>query len=83
MFNGCKELKELDVSNFDTANVLDMRFMFCGCKTLIKLNLGNFCINDKCFVRWMFSDTSQSLKDMVKEQNKKISNLGFEDYLIE
>ena len=51
--------------------------------SLVKLNINNFNINKECSFRWMFSDTSQELKNMVKEQNKKISNLGFEDYLIE
>ena len=83
MFNGCSELKDLDISNFNTYNVIDMRFMFCGCKSLQKLNVSNFIINNKCCLRWMFSDTSQELKNNVKEQNEKIANLGFENYLIE
>ena len=81
MFNFCEELKELNISNFNTGKVIDMRFMFCGCKNLRELNLGNFCINNKCCFRWMFSQTSEALKNKVKEQNKKLSNLAFEDYL--
>jgi len=31
MFKGCSSLTTLDISNFDTANVSDMGFMFLGC----------------------------------------------------
>ena len=60
-----------------------MRFMFNGCKSLIDLNIDNFIFNKKCCMHWMFSDTSQELKNKMKEKKLNISNLGFEDYLIE
>ena len=31
MFNECSSLKELNLSNFNTNNVTDMRGMFYGC----------------------------------------------------
>ena len=31
MFSGCLSLKELNLSNFNTNNVNNMRFMFSGC----------------------------------------------------
>ena len=31
MFYGCSALKELNISNFNTNNVTDMRRMFAGC----------------------------------------------------
>ena len=34
MFGGCKELKIIDLNNFDTANVTDMSFMFSKCHKL-------------------------------------------------
>ena len=34
MFEGCKNLEDLDVSNFDTSNVIDMGNMFYGCSKL-------------------------------------------------
>ena len=37
MFAGCSSLKELNLSNFNTTNVTDMRNMFSGCsEQLIK-----------------------------------------------
>ena len=45
MFYGCSELKELDVSGFDTSNVTNMYFMFYECESLTKLDLSNFELN--------------------------------------
>ena len=46
MFDGCKRLKELDVSGFDTTNVEDMSFMFCGCSSLKELDVRNFKVGN-------------------------------------
>ena len=45
MFYLCNELEYLDLSNFDTSNVTDMRLMFKDCNKLKYLNLLNFAIN--------------------------------------
>ena len=42
MFGGCYNLKELDLSNFDTSNIEDMNSMFEGCESLKELDLSNF-----------------------------------------
>lgn len=42
MFSGCSGLIELDVSNFNTDNVVDMCGMFSGCSNLTKLDLSSF-----------------------------------------
>ena len=42
MFYCCESLTELDLSCFDTSNVIDMCAMFDGCKSLIQLDLSNF-----------------------------------------
>ena len=42
MFNGCKDLTTLDLSNFDTQNVKDMYMMFSGCSSLKSLDLSSF-----------------------------------------
>jgi len=31
MFSGCSNLTNIDLSSFDTKNVIDMSFMFDGC----------------------------------------------------
>ena len=42
MFEGCRSLRTLDLSNFDTAKVTDMSWMFDGCDSLTALDLSNF-----------------------------------------
>ena len=38
MFSGCSSLKELNLSNFITNNVINMKVMFSGCSSLKKIN---------------------------------------------
>ena len=42
MFCDCRSLEKLDLSNFNTNNVIDMSCMFHNCENLIALNLSNF-----------------------------------------
>ena len=41
MFNGCNSLTNIDLSNFNTQNVTDMRGMFSYCNSLIYKILSN------------------------------------------
>ena len=68
MFYGCSSLKEINLSNFNTNNVNDMKEMFSSCSSLKKINLSNFNTNNatnminifyRCnsyiwYVLWMF-----------------------------
>ena len=42
LFDGCGNLKTLDLSNFDTSKVIIMSDMFNSCKSLTNLDLSNF-----------------------------------------
>ncbi len=42
MFKGCKNLTELDLSNFNTEKVTDMNNMFESCQNLTSLDLSSF-----------------------------------------
>ena len=42
MFYGCSGLTSLNLSNFDTSNVKDMRYVFRDCTALTSLDLSNF-----------------------------------------
>ena len=42
MFYECKSLTNINLSNFNTQNVIEMSEMFSGCKSLTKINLSNF-----------------------------------------
>ena len=41
MFSGCNKINEIDLSNFDTSLVTDMKYMFLECNSLTSLNLSN------------------------------------------
>ena len=41
MFSGCFSLNELNLSNFNTNNVIDMSYMFSGCSDELKLKIRN------------------------------------------
>ena len=51
MFSGCESLKELNLSNFNTNNVINMAYMFSGCsdefQTKIKSQYEN--LDEKAF----------------------------------
>ena len=49
MFNGCTELEELDLSNFDMSKVLYLNRMFERCP---KLNIGGIKINKKSVTKF-------------------------------
>ena len=42
MFRRCVNITEIDVSNFDTSEVIDMTSMFVYCSSLTSINLTNF-----------------------------------------
>ena len=74
MFQECKQLEDLDLSNFDSSNVIDMRIMFYKCSNLKYLNLLNFRIND--LNEGMFSFIESSNCEFICN-NKKLNNLFY------
>ena len=54
MFHDCKNLKNIDLSNFNTNNVTDMSFIFWGCSSLTKIELSKFNTNNVTSMRYMF-----------------------------
>ena len=63
LFYGCKDIKEIDFSNFDTSNVIYMRYMFNECSSLTSLDLSNFDTSKVTDTQFMFYFCS-SLKDL-------------------
>ena len=55
MFQECTKLEELDLSNFDTSNVIGMGGMFRGCSSLKELDLSNFNTSNVISMYAMFS----------------------------
>ena len=42
LFYGCENIKSINLSNFETKNVINMNSIFFGCFSLTKINLTNF-----------------------------------------
>lgn len=61
MFSGCSSLKELDLSSFDTSNVVDMSDMFSGCTKLKTLNLSNFKTDNEYIYDDMFAGSNSEI----------------------
>jgi surface protein len=82
MFGSCKSLTSLDLSNFDTGNVTDMRYMFNNCKSLTSLDIRNFDTKNVTDIDNMF-DACQSLHTLRLDNcsndtiNKIITSYNF------
>jgi surface protein len=63
LFYICSNLKNLDLSHFDTSSVTDMRHIFDGCSSLTELNLSNFKTFNLTRMSHMFSNCI-SLKEL-------------------
>ena len=73
MFNGCSSLSRIDLSTFNTGNVLDMGCMFYGCSSLSTLDLSKFNTSNVNDMEDMFSGCSK-LNDV--KHNEKDSKLN-------
>ena len=76
MFDGCKNITEIDLSNFDTSQVSKMRNMFASCSSLISLNLSNIRTSKVDDMKYMFfSCTSLSSIDLSYFDTLKVSSM--------
>ena len=57
--NGLKDIKDLDLSNFNTSKVTDMSGMFDALSSLTSLDLSNFDTSKVTNMRYMFSLTNE------------------------
>ena len=77
MFNRCAKLTSLNLSNFNTNNVLEMSYMFYNCSSLRSLDINNFnCDNIKTTDKMneMFKGCEELKIDHVKYRDFKIRN---------
>ena len=62
MFQQCKELLYLDLSNFNTSKVTDMSWMFAGCHKLKEIKgINNFNTNNATKINSIFKGCNQLL----------------------
>lgn len=55
MFAGCKEVRALDIDEFNTLNVTSMKNMFATCQNLIDVNVSNFDTSNVTDMSGMFT----------------------------
>ena len=79
MFYGRSSLKELNLNNFNTNNVIGMSFMFSRCSSLKELNLNNFNTNNVKDMSAMFYACSEELIKKIRNQYHNIIDEAFED----
>ena len=83
MFNGCKALTQLDLSNFYTSKVTNMSYMFEYCTKLIQLDLSNFDTSKVIYMWRMFEDckklTTIYISDKWNINSVKYSGYMFND----
>ena len=81
MFAFCKTLTSLDLSNFNTKDVINMSYMFWNCKSLTSLNLSNCNTKNVITMRQMFSGckslTSLNLANFNTKNVTDMSSLFF------
>ena len=80
MFSGCSSLKELNLSNFNTNNVINMYGMFKGCSSLKELNISNFNTNNVTNMEGMFYGCSDQFQNKIKDQYQNIKEEAFIEY---
>ena len=59
MFNDCKVLTSIDLSEFDTKNATDMKRMFGGCANLTSIDVSHFDTSNARSMYWMFRKTEK------------------------
>ena len=77
MFYACTSLASLDLSNFDTSNVINMGGMFYGCMSLTSLDLSNFNTSNVVYMNEVFAACT-SLKS-IDLSNFETSNVEYLD----
>ena len=80
MFYKCSSLEELNLSNFNTNNVIYMGWMFSGCSSLKELNLSGFNTKKVIMMNYMFSKCSDELKLKIRNQYKNFQEIAFDEY---
>ena len=69
MFVGCKSLDKVDLSSFDTRNVIDISNMFTDCKKLVMVNILSFETKDVIYMYSLFTSRGSLVKIVIKRKN--------------
>jgi len=77
LFHGCKSLVNIDLSNFNTQNVINIACMFNKCKSLININLSNFNTQNVKNIGGMFSKCESLINiDLSNFNTQNVTNMS-------
>ena len=77
MFYNCSNLINIDLSSFDTKNVINMGGMFYGCSNLANIDLSTFCTKNVNNMGGMFYNCSKLEKiDLSSFYTDKVTTMG-------
>ena len=80
MFQGCEQLEYLNLSNFNTSNVSDVRCMFSGCHKLKRIEgMNNFNTCNFRDMTGMFNECKEL--DFLDLSNFNTSNVNKMDFM--
>jgi len=81
MFYGCSSLTNINLSNFNTQNVINMHSMFYSCSSLTNINLSNFNTQNVTNMDSMFCDCSSLTNINLSNFNtQKGNNMSYMFY---
>jgi len=82
MFDGCKNLTSVDLTNFDTSNVTIMDNMFLKCENLTELDLSNFNTSNVTRMSMMFGHCEE-LTNIIGIADWDVSNVNVMEKMFE
>ena len=78
MFEACRNLTTLDLSRFNTKNVVDMGSMFFECENLMSLNVSNFNTSKVNDMGYMFNGCKALTQlDLSNFYTSKVTNMSY------
>ena len=81
MFYNCLNITYIDLSNFNTSKVTDMRYMFCGCSNLEKINFGNINTSSVENMKALFYNCYKLTSiDLSNFNTSKVNDMSFMFY---
>ena len=78
MFYGCSKLTKINLSSFNTKNVVNMNSLFYNCSNLIKINLTSFDTINVTNMCSMFYQCSNLIElDLSSFNTKNVTNMSY------
>ena len=78
MFYDCSKITSIDLSSFDTKDVINMGYMFHGCINVTNINLSSFNTSNTTNMRNMFNNCNKLENiNLITFDTKKVKNMGY------